>query len=125
MRTSHWAILIFLFREGSYEVVPEKVEPVDTEPAPLDANFFNLNFIYPKDGCLNRFVFDLCLSDKLYQSVSNLIHNLRLIHTIRPSLEKNKKCANECKINVGDLMTLKLEPQGLGAAIKNFNEYFT
>ena len=50
---------------------------------------------------------------------------IELTETVRPSLEQNKKCENECKINVGDLMTLKLEPQGLGAAIKDFNEYFT
>ena len=66
------------------------------------------------------------MSDTInFRSVLIELDQESLTETVRPSLEKNKKCENECKINVGDLMTLKLEPQGLGAAIKDFNEYFT
>ena len=32
------------FRESSYEVIPEKVEPQDSEPVMLDTKFFKLEF---------------------------------------------------------------------------------
>ena len=51
-----WLYFKGIFRESSYEVIPEKVEPQDSEPVPLDAKFFKLAFKSAKKvGSSNQF----------------------------------------------------------------------